>query len=545
MGSNKAKVEIGVEGAAEAERKLNKLKDSFKAFGGEMAGALTGAIKGLASLSMELNRVEPGALAQKFRDFRGTVTEFSVASGRAVDQVKASFASLSKQTLLPDEQVASFTATLSKATYDFKDSGKALTSLRAEGVAAGRALEEMAPIAETLHNVFGESFDEMPQTLGDIRAAAEQLGTSGGPAALQDQITSLGSVLSEVSIKGAADAKGLVAILASFGKGLAPEQKKRVQQELLNTFVGGGEQLRRNLQIKTEDYYDENGQVKVNASNLKRLRDYNIKQAGGNVAEARRRSALRHGGMYSAALYNPSLDSDLDAAGNAVRSAAPEQAMSDLKGSQHGVETQKQNDRDRRNREEVGGITNAAQQKMADLAPSDPIVRAITMGFASVVASNLLGKGVSSALEAGFKSLAPLFAGAAPAAEGGSAAPALAAGGAAVGGPVAIAAAALGYTALHNQALDSVAAGIHKGQSQDDADLASGRKKRVQHWWNFGGASLEDVPQDQQASQAAKYREESERNGKTKDQNVKVTVGFAQDTPLAVVSVEKGSAGRQ
>jgi hypothetical protein len=549
MGDN-AKIRVDVEGAAEAERKLNKLKESFKSFGREMGSALTGAITNLGSVAAQLTHIDPSALASKFREFRGSITEFSIAAGRSVEQMKSSFSTLSKKGLLPDDQLAAFSKTLAKTTYDFHDSGKALIALRAEGVATGRSLEEMAPIAETIHNAFGETFDELPQTLGDIRAVAEELGTTGGPAALQDQIASLGSMLSEVSIKGTADAKELIAVLGSFGKNLKPEQQKKVQQELVGTFVQGGEQLRRNLGIKTDDFYDENGQVKLNAANLKKLRDFNVKQAGGNVAEARRRSALVHGGMYSAALYNSNLDADVQNARDAVRSAAPEQAMSSLLGSQHGVETGKQNEREQRAREEVGGLTNAAQQKMADLAPADPIVRAITMGFASVVASNLLGKGVSSALEAGFKSIAPMFASSATtaAASGGGAPVASMAlpAGAAIGGPAALASVGLAAVAAHDALIDPIADGMKKGVQQDKDDFAAGRKRRVSKFFGLY-QPVESVPPEQQAQAAREYAAQlaAAKGGASQKQDVKVTIVNATGMPLNVVNAEKGNAGRQ
>ncbi len=522
---------------------------------------INGAIKSVGSLSATLAHVDPSLMAAKFRDFRGVVTEFSVASGRGVDQVKASFASLSKQTLLPDTQVAAFSQTIAKATYDFKDSGKALLALRAEGVATGRALEEMAPIAETLHNVFGESFDEMPSTLGDIRSAAETLGTSGGPAALQDQIASLGGMLSEVSIKGQKDAKGLVDVLASFGKGLRPEQKKRVQQELLSTFVQGGEQLRRNLRIKTEDFYDENGSIKFNAENLKRLRDYNLKQSGGNVAEARRRSALRHGGMYAAALYDSDLDTNLDKAASGTLSGNADKALTELMSSKHGVETGAEQQRDQRAREETGAIVNAIQQGFVAAMPGNSLLRAfggpIAGGVAGIGANAVLGKLVTAPLELAMQSLSQkmyavkietLADGTQQASKAltsfGSVAQGVAGGLAALG---------IGYsigTALDKQY--DISGGLEGGAhilTSKDEDLNEEDRAAKHSAWDiakglFSGNVGEVVADKTKQHVSEKAKELAAQNAK-KDQQVKIVIQNMTGMPLNVVNAEKGNAGRQ
>src|SRR6185503_5885082 len=149
-----------------AEQKLKALEDSFKDFGKELGAIFSGTVKDIAHVASELGQVDPSSSAQRFRDYRQTVTEFSIATGRSVDSIKAKFADLAGKTLLPDDQIAKFSETLAKTTFDFGDSTKAIQALRAAGLDAGKSLDEMAPIAEMLRNSFGTTFDEMPQELG-------------------------------------------------------------------------------------------------------------------------------------------------------------------------------------------------------------------------------------------------------------------------------------------------------------------------------------------------------------------------------------------
>jgi hypothetical protein len=386
--SDEAKVKIDVEGEAEAKRKLKSISDGFKDWGRTIGGIVAGVATNLGSMSLELARVDPGQAAQKFRDFRRTVTEMSVASGRSVQDLKSQFAGLSDKTLLPDEQVADFSQALGRATYDFNDSRKAVEALRGSGLATGRSLEEMGSIAETLHNQMGVSFSDIPDMLGTIEASAKSLGTTGGPAALMDDLQALGGVLSQVSTSGKRGAADLVGVMAAIGKGRSVDQARQVQQSLVGRFAAGGEQMRLNLGIKRKDFYDENGNVKVNAENVQRLRDFYLKRTGGDVERAKSLASFSGnlGPQLATALFRPGLVEDLKKA-EATRSTAGPDALAKLRASQHGIETARENARDRETRENVGAKANAAQQAVANAAPGNSLARMLLTGVGGGVAS--------------------------------------------------------------------------------------------------------------------------------------------------------------
>jgi hypothetical protein len=92
---------------------------------------------------------------------------------------------------------------------------------------------------------------------------------------------------------------------------------------------------------------------------------------------------------------------------------------------------------------------------------------------------------------------------------------------AAVGAPAALAGIGLGAVALHNKLLDM---DLNKPMNKLAGDLAAGRKRRVKHWYNFGGASIEDVNDPaEQAKAAADY---ARLNGRSAPQEFKQTVNI-------------------
>lgn len=574
MADDKAKIKIDVEGQAEAERKLKKIVGSFKDWGREIGGIVAGMVTNLTSVSAQLARVDPGQSAQKFRDYRRTVTEASIASQRSIGELKQSFASLSDRTLLPDEQVADFSGSLAKATYDFGDSKKAIEALRGTGVETGRTLEEMGGIAETLHNQMGVSFNNMPELFGRIEASANAMGMVGGPAALMDDIQALGGMLSQVAINGKRDAGDLVAVLAGIGKGLRPEQQKQVQAALVGRFQAGGEQMRLNLGIKRQDFYDSHGNVRVNAQNVDRLRQFYLKRTGGNVERAQSLAAFSGnlGPQLAAALFRPDLMKNIKEAATAEPGKGGVAALDKLTKSDHGIDTAAQIARDRESRENLGAKTNAAQQITANAMPDSSLARLGVMGVGGGIGQAIVSS-IGTGLGPGMATAAKAFFGVAAAGDkaavvlSGIGSHAVGAGGAAVpvggvGAAVAAGAGVAGVGLALAQTEAGIREGLYDGMKKVDAerktkqnagqdavwnDLMAGRKKAVGTWW--GGTRYEDVPVAEQAKQSAVFRktvgDRAMPAGVASPVEVHVQITDDSSHPNKVVSVQKGAAGGQ
>lgn len=554
--SDDAKVRVGLEGSAEATRKLKDLKKEFLSFGSEIGRVAEAAIGSFASLATALTKIDPATQADKFRTFRQSVTEFSIASGTSIDKLKIRFQDLSSKTLLPDDQLQSFSASLAKTTHDFGDSTKALDAMRQHGLMTGRSLEEMGPIAATLHNSFGKAFNEIPGSLDKIAGAAEALGTVGGPGALEDQVASLGDVISHVATKGKQDFNELIGIMAAVGKGRSADQAQRLQQALVGRFASGGEQMRLNLGIKRKDFYDDEGHVKVNSENVQKLRDFYVRKTG-SLEGAKSLASFSNnlGPELASAIFRPDFMKDVVKGAAASPSHKGQTALDRLTLSDAGKDAANQLARQQRAREEVGGATNKLQQAGAGMMPDSPwasmamnsvggglgqmaagyLTRKTFETSAKNVADALLGVGESAGkATVGLGGLAGQLGG------GVSAGTAAVGVGGAVAGGAAIAGLGLGAVAMHDKLLMGL--DLKKASNDFQQDLASGRKKITPHWY---GNSLDTVSDPTEQRKAAKEYQDFRVSHGLKPLEVKVTIQDDSHNPNRVVAVAKGTAGQQ
>lgn len=396
-----AKIRIGVQGAAAAEAKLSRIKRSFESFGREVGSAFAGTAHELASMSTALSRVDPGAAAAKYRDFRNTLREISIVSGKSVADLKSHFSVLSKDLLLPDEKIADFAKSLGSATHDFGDSSRAIRSFGIEAARSGVPLQAMLPLATELHNTFNHAFDKMPGDLAAIRGAAEELGTIGGPAALRDQIMALGSSLDGIATGGKNAMARLAAVLDSLGGKNAPDAvKRRLQQQLVHFAEGGGEQLRVNLGIKSSDYRDEYGRVKLDANLMQKTRDWFLRQTHGDVGKAQQLASYQQnlGPELAAALFRPGAIEDArraeKAAYKAQTRAFSEHGVMPTTPDDHDIGHELQTERD--NRDKAGAAMNKAQHSVLDFLPDNPLARYGLMTVGGGIAGVLGRKAVES-----------------------------------------------------------------------------------------------------------------------------------------------------
>jgi len=557
--ADEAKVKVGIEGAKEAEKKLRDLESSFKDLGRQVASIANAAAQGFISMTASLAKVDPAAAADRFRSYRREVLDTATAAGASVETIKARFSDLSKRTLLPDDQLQKFGHTLGQITYDFGDSTKAMESLSAYALKSGKSLDQMGGVAEALHNSFGETFDQMPQSLDAIAGAAEALGTTGGPSALIDQFTQLGGVLDEVAHKGAQDVQSLAAVMAAVGKGRTAPQAAQLQQKLVSRFAQGGEQMRLNLGIKREDFYDEQGNVKVNASNVEKLRDFYLKRGGGKEGAMRLASFSGNlGPQLAAALFRPGLVEDMRKAETATPSGAAAVAQQSALNTQAGKEIQAQNAREARTRETVGGAVNAMQQGVAGAMPENPWVRYGTMGVASAagqIGGNVLVNKASEAAGGLAKSLLGIgtssqVAKVALAGVSGSLTSILGAAGAVAGGAYLGAKAGMwldkktGFATPLAKAAGYLTGQSSEMQSAEDAGVAANKKKleekKAQRDRDVAALEAKGYSRGQALSMV-------DHPGAAKPQPVQVEVKIVDDShnPNRVVATSKTTAGRQ
>jgi hypothetical protein len=239
----------------------------------------------VARVATALGTVDLAASVARFVRYREEVARTAASTGQSFDALGQKYKTVGDRLAISDEAVSRFSRGMQIATYDASDSSRAIEALGNEALLTNRSLDQMAPIGEALHNELGQSFDDIPDALGRIDAAAEKLGTSGGPAALQTEIASLGATISQVSIKSRADFANIAGSIAEIGRGLPAKQQERVQQRIVGRIFSDTEGLRRQLGVNFEQFYDEQGKVRDFPALLQRVQQMAVKRWGLHARE--------------------------------------------------------------------------------------------------------------------------------------------------------------------------------------------------------------------------------------------------------------------
>jgi hypothetical protein len=381
-----ATVKLGVEVDSElstaADRIFGSIERSAQNVYGHVKSAASAAGQALGNVAMDVARVSTalttvdlGASVSRFVTYREEVARTAAATGRSFDQLAGNYKAVGDRLAISDETVSRFSRGLQQATYDAGDSSRAIAALGNEALATNRSLDQMAPIGEALHNELAQSFEDIPDALARIDAAAENLATSGGPAALQAQVAALGGTISQVSIKGREDFAAIVGSIGELGRGLPAKQQERVQQRILGRIMSDTEGLRRNLGAKFEDFYDEQGRVKDLPALIQSIQQMATKRWG-----LRAREVLSQGQNFgpeaAAAImaYDP-------AAARAAATAAPSTTAADLAQSfrQSGVgeDIATRNRIDEDKRDQAGKLLADWQTKIGKLFLGHPIAGAV------------------------------------------------------------------------------------------------------------------------------------------------------------------------
>ena len=277
---DRAEVQLGVRGQEETIRAAEDIRgaytraahgmsEAFHGVGGKIRGAVGGVIEDIGEsikevssdavrLSAVFGRMNLDEAVESAERYNESIARIATSWGAKSGEIKTKLTEVSKGILVGEPQIASEAAALANLTGSFNDALGEMEGLGEEAIATGRTSAEMKPLGEVLHNVLGVAGDTR-EALGKIRAQAEELGTVGGPAALEQQIESMGVVLDHFSAQTEESRNRLTALMAVLGKGLAPGAANRVQSQVLNTLEGSALDISRTL---GHDILDEEGKVK-------------------------------------------------------------------------------------------------------------------------------------------------------------------------------------------------------------------------------------------------------------------------------------------
>jgi hypothetical protein len=312
-GKKDAKIEIGVDGAdsaaaafsrifGDADKAATRFFNSFSSVSDQAFKIVDTGIKSAIAGFDKIFSADVGKATEGLINFSRETSRMAEFFGRSSGAIKAEAMDLGRALGVSDEKAAALLLNFSKMTGSTESAGATLRQLGAEALLTGDSVEDVARTAAEMHARMGVPVEDLPAMFAKTRAAAEAMGTAGGPRALLDDLTALSGAASRL----AGGAQSIAPVVAAAGKGLTQAQRRQGAERLLNFVAADTEPLRKQLGMKSSEFYDERGRVQADpAELLLRLQRDAIKRFGGRDAARRVMSQENNlGPLGSAMLFD-------------------------------------------------------------------------------------------------------------------------------------------------------------------------------------------------------------------------------------------------
>ncbi|MEO9196318.1 MAG: hypothetical protein ABI445_21915 [Polyangia bacterium] len=387
-----AKITIDADSSA-AARAAAVLKSAWQETGAAITSAIGTAasqmIGDLAGVVTAHGKINFSAQSDSVRAFESTSAHMAVSMGQDLEKVRVGLESVGTATGRRPQEVNAWAAEVGKLTYNFQgaiDAQQGLAGLAAE---TGRSVSDYKAFAAVLANV-GKVGGDTTGVIGALASQASALGVSGGVAAFTDQITALGSTISQFSISSVEDFKKVTQFAATMGHGLTPQQAGRVSHGALSALTGNVRGYERYLGHHIADehghisdpnkiYAEIYEKAKRRSGSKEQLRNEMINTFG---AETGSEIVYKgeHGGFHKDMTLAPSL--------------APQKALNAYLGSDGGKRDAAAVELDKSSRTLLGSSTmlGSAADKLQAFAAHNPlsstlVTGALTAGAATFVTS--------------------------------------------------------------------------------------------------------------------------------------------------------------
>lgn len=401
-----------------------KLKEGVGGAVSSVAQGMLGLVNDSIRVATAVNTINLGQLVQDTKKLELSYTRFAVGTGKSLEQAKRDAEELGKKLLLDPGDVVEATKAYNKLTYQVRTTDKDLEALNATALSQGQELGDVLPLGVLLKKAGGDAVN-MQEELGRIADAADKLGYSGGPKALQDTLLAAGSALDHVSLSSEEARKNVIAFLGALTKGLPADQQKRVASSISSQVYQRAESISRTIGYDILD--PKTGKVKDIGKVLRDLRSRALRVYGtGGALKVLRRE---FGAEEGTALLNyddvAAQKAEEASAATDAGQAGPK-AAADLADSEAGKREEARIERERKVRKSVGGPLGELQHSFGELFKDSPIlgqVATLALQGAGTAATGFLGsklalRGAAGTAVRGAGGLAAATEGAAAATEG-------------------------------------------------------------------------------------------------------------------------------
>lgn len=314
MAEQKLEARLSVTGAdqaaASARKALDpwtqgatKAKAAFKEFRSELGSAVQGTLNDLGRVVTAGTAINFHGAVEGVKSFEAAASNMATATGKSFEQTRKELNALSERLGESPKEIASYVSAIGKSTYDFEGAKRNLEAFRSFAKETGRDISEQSGLAQAFK---GLGIDDAEKGLRQLRAAADNLKTSGGVTALSDQVAGLSSVFARASNSG----EQLIALTAKLGQGFrTPQQAAEAQRSVVGRIAGDVRGYERHFQSmgllkRGESLVNERGEIDIAKAIQLRQRELRGMK---DRAHARRIAAQEFGELGGAAILNNDL----------------------------------------------------------------------------------------------------------------------------------------------------------------------------------------------------------------------------------------------
>lgn len=402
MGKKDAEITVGADASA-LERVTAVGKAAFRDLGNSIKSSIGDAsqqvVTDLGNVVLAQGKISFAQQHQDVRAYEQATARLAVSTQQSSEQIRSSYDSMGVSMGKRPQEVAAWTLEVGRLSYNYDEAAKSLNGMDQLARATGRNAGDYKGLAVEMA-MFGHVTDDASHAVGVLKSQSDILGTTGGVAALADQMEGLSDVMSRVGGKSESVFSTMSALAGELGKGLNPAAAKRVQQSVLGEITGDTVGWSRFL---GRDITDEHGQV--DAKQLPAILQeitQRIKKTYGR--DARRMLQLQFGAEGGAALFNADFG-EVQRLANAPASPAPAAAQKAYLETDAGKRDVAQADLAVSSRHLLGSSTalGTAADKLQAFAANNPIT--------STLLSTAFGGALSSFMSTFGTSLATMMGG--------------------------------------------------------------------------------------------------------------------------------------
>lgn len=318
MADNSARISLGVDGAGAAARAAEdvsrawgkagkEIENGWKNLKSTIAGSVESGIRDVGRVALAVDALDFAGAMRSAQEFRDTVTRMAVASGKDADHLRERFTAIGKEILRKPEEVAAFSRSVARVTYDINKATDAAKVLGREGLFTDRSLDDFREFAVLLSRSTS-GVDDMERSVRKLRGEIGKMGVVGGDAAIFDWVNANADTLGKMGGTMTSGPRGeAIAVRAALAKSMpnsTPQEQNEAASGIINSIVSNPRDYERVMGMKWGTIVDrKTGRLNHSLiETIEKSQKYIRRQAGGDETTALYSARNKLGGVPGSGL---------------------------------------------------------------------------------------------------------------------------------------------------------------------------------------------------------------------------------------------------